>query len=133
MLIGGIGFVMMATRLLQLVQTNVLRTLPFGSLSNFSLVDVCVGVLVSGLFMLYLGESLVLALCFVVFVVVHSMRGVFVGRQQSCGQRRVLLRFACVQPPSLLPYSGAAVDFGAVQVRGPWCGSCAGVRAHRTV
>jgi hypothetical protein len=64
MLMGGIGFVMMATRLVQLVQTHVLRTLPFGSLSNFSLVDVCVGVLVSGLFMLYLGESMVFALCF---------------------------------------------------------------------
>jgi hypothetical protein len=55
-LMGGIVVVMLATRLVQLVQTHLMRMLPFGALSNFSLVDVCVGVLVSGLFMMYLGE-----------------------------------------------------------------------------
>ncbi len=31
------------------------HTLPFGAMSNLSLSDICVGVLISGLFMLYFG------------------------------------------------------------------------------
>ena len=54
-LVGGIGIVMLATRALQLFQSRVLHVLPFGSLGNFSLVDACIGILVSGLFMLYFG------------------------------------------------------------------------------
>ncbi len=56
-LVGGIGLVMAATCVLRLVQTRVLHMLPFGSLSQFSLGDVCVGILISGLFMMYFGES----------------------------------------------------------------------------
>ncbi len=54
-LVGGIVVVMAATRVLQLVQTRVLHVLPFGALGQFSLLDVCVGILVSGLFMMYFG------------------------------------------------------------------------------
>ncbi len=54
-LVGCIIVVMAATRLVQLVQFRVLHVLPFGSLGQFSLVDVCVGILVSGMFMMYFG------------------------------------------------------------------------------
>jgi hypothetical protein len=54
-LVGGIAIVMTATRVVQLVQTHVLHVIPFGSLGQFSLPDVCVGILVSGLFMMYFG------------------------------------------------------------------------------
>ncbi len=56
-LIGGILFVMLVTRALQLVQSKVFHVLPFGALSNLSLVDVCMGIFVSGVFMLYFGAS----------------------------------------------------------------------------
>ena len=56
-LMGGIAVVMAATRVLQLVQTHVLHVLPFGALSQFSLGDVCEGILVSGSFMMYFGET----------------------------------------------------------------------------
>jgi hypothetical protein len=54
-LVAGVTTVMVATRVVQLVQTHVLRVLPFGSLTQFSLWDVCVGVTVSGMFMMYFG------------------------------------------------------------------------------
>jgi hypothetical protein len=54
-LAGGIIVVMTATRAMQLVQTHVLHVLPFGSLGQFSVLDVCTGILVSGLFMMYFG------------------------------------------------------------------------------
>jgi hypothetical protein len=54
-LVGGIAVVVAATRVVQLVQTRVLHVIPFGSLGQFSLSDVCVGILVSGLFMMYFG------------------------------------------------------------------------------
>ncbi len=54
-LVGGILLVMVATRGVQLVQFHVMHTLPFGALSQLNLVDTCLGVLVSGLFMMYFG------------------------------------------------------------------------------
>jgi hypothetical protein len=54
-LVGGITIVMAATRVVQLVQRHVLHVFPFGSLGQFSLPDVCIGILVSGLFMMYFG------------------------------------------------------------------------------
>ena len=54
-LVGGITVVMTGTRVVQLVQRHVLHVLPFGSLGQFSLPDVCIGILVSGLFMMYFG------------------------------------------------------------------------------
>jgi hypothetical protein len=47
--------VMAVTRALQLVQSKVFHVLPFGALSNVSLLDICVGIFVSGVFMLYFG------------------------------------------------------------------------------
>jgi hypothetical protein len=61
MLVGGIAIVMTATRVLQLVQTHVLHVLPFGSLGHFSMRDVCAGIFVSGLFMMYFGECVAAA------------------------------------------------------------------------
>jgi hypothetical protein len=55
MLVGGILVVMTATRCLQLVQSRVLHVLPFGALGSVTLSDICVGILISGLFMLYFG------------------------------------------------------------------------------
>ena len=51
----GICIVISATRLVQVVQVKVFHTLPFGALSAMSLVDVCIGIFVSGIFMLYFG------------------------------------------------------------------------------
>ncbi len=65
-LVGGIAVVMIATRVVQLVQTHVLHVLPFGSLGQFSLLDVCTGILVSGLFMIYFGACCVTMLSFTV-------------------------------------------------------------------
>ncbi len=48
--------VMALTRLLQQVQARVFHTIPFGALSNLSLLDICAGIFVSGVFMLYFGE-----------------------------------------------------------------------------
>jgi hypothetical protein len=53
LLVAGILVVMSCTRLLQIIQSKVFHVLPFGALSPISLTDVCVGILVSGLFMLY--------------------------------------------------------------------------------
>jgi hypothetical protein len=47
--------VLLATRVLQLVQTHILHVLPFGSVGQFSLRDACAGIFVSGLFMMYFG------------------------------------------------------------------------------
>jgi hypothetical protein len=54
-LLGGIAVVMAGTKVLQLVQSKVFHVLPFGALSATSLSDVCIGILISGLFMLYFG------------------------------------------------------------------------------
>jgi hypothetical protein len=48
-------FVMAVTRLMQLVQSHVFHVLPFGAMSTHSLLDICVGIFVSGVFMLYFG------------------------------------------------------------------------------
>lgn len=42
---------------MQLFQEHVLHMLPFGALSKFNVVDTCVGILISGSFMLYFGTS----------------------------------------------------------------------------
>ena len=51
----GIIIVIIATRTLQVVQVRLFHTLPFGALSAMSLVDVCIGIFISGIFMLYFG------------------------------------------------------------------------------
>ncbi len=56
LLFCGTVVVIAATRLLQQVQVRVFHTLPFGAMSALSLTDVCVGILISGIFLLYFGE-----------------------------------------------------------------------------
>ena len=51
-----IGVVVIMTKALQYLQRVVLGVLPFGALSAVSLVDVCLGMLVSGTFMMYFGK-----------------------------------------------------------------------------
>ena len=60
-LLAGICVVLAGTRVLQWAQVRLLGTLPFGALSTVSLVDVCIGVFISGLFMMYYGEGSVVA------------------------------------------------------------------------
>ena len=43
--------------MIQVVQSRVFRTLPFGALSSMSLTDTCSGIFISGVFMLYIGAS----------------------------------------------------------------------------
>ena len=57
LLFCGTVVVIAATRLLQQVQVKVFHTLPFGAMSQVGLVDVCIGILISGIFMLYFGED----------------------------------------------------------------------------
>ena len=61
-LLLGIVVVVVATRMLQWVQVQALGRLPFGALSTLNLIDVCIGVFISGLFMLYFGASATLVL-----------------------------------------------------------------------
>ena len=50
-----IAGVVCVTKGLQFLQRTVLGVLPFGALSAVSLVDVCLGMLISGIFMMYFG------------------------------------------------------------------------------
>jgi hypothetical protein len=56
-LLAGIVLVFLTVRLLQLLQSKLLKRLPFGALAAQSLVDVSVGVMISGTFILYLGND----------------------------------------------------------------------------
>jgi hypothetical protein len=55
MLLGGVVLAWAGTRALQVVQTRFFHVLPFGALTDFKIVDTCVGTMVSGSFMLYFG------------------------------------------------------------------------------
>ena len=55
LLFFGICVVVCATRVLQWVQQKLLGRIPFGALSSLSLIDVCIGIFISGIFMLYFG------------------------------------------------------------------------------
>jgi hypothetical protein len=55
MLVGGVVLALVGTRTLQLVQSKVFHVIPFGLLTDFNILDACVGILVSGAFMLYFG------------------------------------------------------------------------------
>ncbi len=57
LLLGGVGLALVSTRALQLVQSKVFHVIAFGQLSKFNIGDACMGILVSGSFMLYLGAS----------------------------------------------------------------------------
>jgi hypothetical protein len=54
-LVGGVVLVLVGCRVLQWVQVHVFRVIPFGKLTNFDVTDACIGILVSGQFMLYFG------------------------------------------------------------------------------
>ena len=54
-LFGAVAFVVVCTKVLQWVQSSVCHVLPFGALSAVTLVDVCIGMLISGIFMMYFG------------------------------------------------------------------------------
>ena len=55
LLLIGVLVALVGTKALQTVQSKVFHVLPFGALSATSLSDVCIGILISGLFMLYFG------------------------------------------------------------------------------
>jgi hypothetical protein len=55
LLVVMVGVVLALTRLLQTVQTRVFKTIPFGALSEFNIVDASIGIIISGMFMLYFG------------------------------------------------------------------------------
>ena len=52
-LLFAVVVVLIATRVLQFVQRTVFKVLPFGALSELSIVDVCIGVMISGSYYLY--------------------------------------------------------------------------------
>jgi hypothetical protein len=55
MLLGGVALALVGTKALQTVQSKVFHVVPFGVLTKFNILDACVGILVSGSFMLYFG------------------------------------------------------------------------------
>lgn len=55
-LLGATYLVWVSTRALQLLQSRVFHVLPFGSMSPTSLSDTCVGIVISGVYMMYFGE-----------------------------------------------------------------------------
>ena len=56
-LLASVCVVIVATRTLQWGQRYFLGRLPFGALSTLNLIDVCIGIFISGLFMLYFGKE----------------------------------------------------------------------------
>jgi hypothetical protein len=58
MLVAGVGLVLVAAKTLQFVQSRLLHRVSSLSLSKFNIVDVCVGILVSGSFMIYFGNMM---------------------------------------------------------------------------
>ncbi len=56
LLLGGVGLALVGTRALQFIQSRVFHVVPFGILTKFSITDACMGILVSGAFLLYFGE-----------------------------------------------------------------------------
>jgi hypothetical protein len=52
-LAGAIVVVLAATRAVQLVQRTVFRVMPFGAAAALNLLDVCVGIFITGLYYLY--------------------------------------------------------------------------------
>ena len=57
LLLVGIVTVVVTIRAVQTVQVRLLGRLPFGALSALNLIDVCIGIYISGLFMMYFGTS----------------------------------------------------------------------------
>ena len=56
-LLVSVCVVIGVTRTLQWAQRYFFGRLPFGALSTLNLIDVCIGVFISGLFMLYYGKT----------------------------------------------------------------------------
>ena len=53
LLVVAVAMVWLATTVLQLCQQYVFRSIPFGALSEFNVVDICIGVLITGSYYLY--------------------------------------------------------------------------------
>ena len=53
LLLLAVAIVLAATRTLQWVQSNVFSVIPFGAMSESSLTDVCIGILITGSYYLY--------------------------------------------------------------------------------
>ena len=62
-LLLAVGVVLVGTRLLQYIQRVVFKVLPFGALAELDLVDVCIGILISGNYYLYFRTFLAYLLC----------------------------------------------------------------------
>ncbi len=52
-LVAAVLVVLVGTRVMQFVQRTVFKTLPFGAAGDVNLVDVCIGILISGSYYLY--------------------------------------------------------------------------------
>ncbi len=55
----------MGTKVLQLVQLHVFKVLPFGSLMEYSITDVCIGIYITGIYYLYFRTSIAHLLCLI--------------------------------------------------------------------
>ncbi len=53
LLLFSVGVVLLGTRLLQHVQRTVFKVLPFGAVAELNLLDVCIGILITGSYYLY--------------------------------------------------------------------------------
>ena len=89
-LVLSVGVVLLGTRLLQLIQRKVFKVLPFGAAGELNLVDVCIGILISGSYYLYFRKwegspivGLALFLSFLLFLI-GSVRGVAAHASRNC-------------------------------------------------
>jgi hypothetical protein len=56
-LLSAVVMVFILTRVLQFVQRKVFKVVPFGATGDLNLVDVCIGVLITGSYYLYFCTS----------------------------------------------------------------------------
>ena len=61
LLFASVVIVLFATRALQWIQRKVFHVLPFGATGDINLVDVCIGILISGSYYLYFRKDFMFA------------------------------------------------------------------------
>lgn len=108
LLLVGVGVVLVGARLLQTCERRLLGRLPTGATSDVHLIDVCLGILLTGLYYTYFGGWL----------------SGFVSSHDSC-----LCRLKCLDLLCVVSTSGDPHGTGTLQLCGPGRLQCDGSRA----
>ncbi len=72
-LAASVIIVLLATRLLQWTQRRVFRVMPWGAVSDLDIVDVCIGILITGSYYLYFRKNAQALNAFVLLCATHSL------------------------------------------------------------